>query len=97
MLHFAIQCRELIIERSNDANSRVVLAIEIGDLFADVVNFRLEAAHAALQLFAFAANARQLSLLSAKLRVTLILRLRLRRGEEAYGEHKSQEPQMRRR
>ena len=74
-----------------------MLAVEIGDFFADIVDFRLEAAHAPLQLFALATNARKLILLSAQFRVTLILRLRLRRGEEAHGEHKSQAPQMRRR
>ena len=56
-LVLAVQRRELLIEGSNDAHGSVVLAVDIRDFLAYVVNLRLKSTHLLLQVFAFATNA----------------------------------------
>ena len=73
VLHFAVERRELLVERMDNSHSRAVLAIQIVDFFRDVVRFVLQPPHFLLESFALASYARERILLRSELRFSLIL------------------------
>ncbi len=74
MLDLSVESRQLLVERSNDSNCRVMLAVEVRHFLADVVNLALQATHSPLKLVSLTPDSSELLLLLPQLRVTLLLR-----------------------
>ena len=71
-----------------------MLAVEVVDLFADVVNASLDGLHPALQLIALTTDSRQLLLLLAQLRLGFLLRGERSSEQHGDAEYRKGAPQM---
>ena len=92
---FTIQGRELLVQRSNYANRRIVLAVDVRHFLADVMHPALDRLHAPLQLVALPPDTGELLLLRAQLRVGLLLCRERSCEDHRDADCKSGAPQMR--